>query len=289
MQYNSSMKFLIVILILLSVDSFAADCSPAKDTSRITVAGGSITEILYALGAENQIIAVDTTSNFPVQTKNHPSIGYVRNLSAEGVLSLNPTLIIGEDDMGPPAVLEQIGATGVDIEVVEEQHSSQGVIDKINCVASILSKGDIANRYIQEELLPTIKQLEQRIKKPRLAEKALFILSLQSGSPLVAGTETSAHGLIKMIGVTNSMSSFRGWKPASTEAIIAAAPDVILISQRGVSSFGGLDAVKKHPALRLTPAVQKNRVIAMDGMAMLGFGPRTVDSALSLAEMIFTD
>lgn len=267
----------------------AAACNPAKDGSRITVAGGSITEILYALGAESQIIAVDATSNFPAQTKDHPSIGYVRNLSAEGILSLSPTLIIGEDDMGPPAVLEQIGATGVDIAIVKEQHSSLGVVEKINCVASIIATTDIADQYIEEQLLPTIEQLEQLAKKPQLAKKTLFILGLQSGSPIVAGTETSAHGLIEMIGATNSMSSFKGWKPASTEAIIAAAPDVILISQRGVSSFGGLDAVKNHPTLRLTPAVQKNRVIAMDGMAMLGFGPRTIHSALSLAEMISTE
>ena len=289
MQYNSPMKLFSIPLISLLLSSLASACNPAQDSSRITVAGGSITEILYSLGAESQIIAVDMTSNFPPRAKTHPSIGYVRHLSAEGILSLSPTLIIGEDDMGPPTVLDQIGATGVEIAIVKEQHSSLGVIEKINCVAKIIGKTHIANRFIQQQLEPAIRQLEQHINKKSTAKKVLFVLGLQSGSPIVAGTETSAHGLINMIGATNSMSSFTGWKPASTEAIIAAAPDVILISQRGVEAFGGLDAVVKHPALLFTPAVQHNRVIAMDGMAMLGFGPRVVDTALSLAKSIYKD
>lgn len=283
------MKFFIILLTLLSGPSLANTCSPVQDSSAIAAAGGSITEILYALGAERQIVALDITSNFPPQAKDHPSIGYVRNLSAEGILSLSPTLIIGEDDMGPPAVLDQIRATGVDIAITKEQHSSLGVIEKINCVASTIDKTDIANRYIQEQLNPAINQLNKLRKKERATQKVLFILGLQSGSPLVAGANTSAHGLIRMIGATNSMSSFTGWKPASTEAIITSAPDIILITQRGAKGFGGLDAVYNHPALRHTPAVQNNQVIAMDGMAMLGFGPRTIHTALSLAKTIYLE
>ena len=98
-------KFVIFFSFLLFYKFSFADCSKAKDTSRIVVAGGAITEILFFLNESKNIVAVDTTSNYPEDAKNYPSIGYVRALSAEGVLSLNPTLIIGENDMGPENVL----------------------------------------------------------------------------------------------------------------------------------------------------------------------------------------
>ena len=101
-------------------------CEKALDSSRITSAGGSITEIIYFLEQESRLIAVDVTSNYPESALNLPSIGYVRALSAEGVLSLDPTLIIGENDMGPPSVIDQIKRTNVEIKILPEIHSEIG-------------------------------------------------------------------------------------------------------------------------------------------------------------------
>ena len=266
---------------------FATGCSAASDASRVTVAGGSITEIMYMINAEDSIIAVDLTSNFPERARNHPQIGYVRALSAEGILSLDPTIIIGEDDMGPPAVLEQINRTGVEVAIVPEEHSIMGVKSKVKCVAEIVNKNIEAGRLFEEKLDPAINKLE--IASQKVLEKktkAIFILGLQSGSPLIGGMNTSANGLIEMIGAKNVLSSFEGWKPVSTESILMAEPDVILISNRGLSAFGDVESLRQHPALALTPAAKNNNIIAMDGMAMLGFGPRTIFSALNIANDI---
>ena len=263
------------------------ECNPVNDPSRVTVAGGSITEIMYMIDAEDSIIAVDLTSNFPERARNHPQIGYVRALSAEGILSLDPTLIIGENDMGPPAVLEQINRTGVEIVIVPEDHSVKGVKSKVECVAKILNKDIEAQQLFNDRLDPAIEKLSKASEKvSEKGTKAIFILGLQSGSPLIGGMETSANGLIKMIGAENVLSSFEGWKPVGTESILMAEPDVILISKRGLSSFGDIEALRKHPALALTPAAKNNNIIAMDGMAMLGFGPRTIFSALNIANDI---
>ena len=263
------------------------ECNPVNDPSRVTVAGGSITEIMYMIDAEDSIIAVDLTSNFPERARNHPQIGYVRALSAEGILSLDPTLIIGENDMGPPAVLEQINRTGVEIVIVPEDHSVKGVKSKVECVAKILNKDIEAQQLFSDKLDPAIEKLTKASEKvSEKGTKAIFILGLQSGSPLIGGMETSANGLIKMIGAENVLSSFEGWKPVGTESILMAEPDVILISKRGLSSFGDIEALRKHPALALTPAAKNNNIIAMDGMAMLGFGPRTIFSALNIANDI---
>lgn len=282
-MFNSFLKVYLVS-ILVMFPSFLLTCELASNPSRITVAGGSITEILYFLNEEDKIIAIDITSNYPKDVKKYPSIGYVRNLSAEGILSLNPTLIIGEDDMGPQNVINQINRTGVEINILTEKHSSEGIIEKIQCIGEIIGRKDKANRLIKDKILPKkieLDELSQLLKD--LDIKVMFILNMDSGSPIVGGRETSADGFIEMMGVKNAFNSFEGWKPVGIESIIKASPDYILISNRGAHSFGNIEMLNNHHAIKHTPAAKNNNIIALDGMEMLGFGPRTINTALKLS------
>ena len=282
-MFKSFLKVYLVS-ILVMFPSFLLTCELASNPSRITVAGGSITEILYFLNEEDKIIAIDITSNYPKDVKKYPSIGYVRNLSAEGILSLNPTLIIGEDDMGPQNVINQINRTGVEINILTEKHSSEGIIEKIQCIGEIIGRKDKANRLIKDKILPKkieLDELSQLLKD--LDIKVMFILNMDSGSPIVGGRETSADGFIEMMGVKNAFNSFEGWKPVGIESIIKASPDYILISNRGAHSFGNIEMLNNHHAIKHTPAAKNNNIIALDGMEMLGFGPRTINTALKLS------
>ena len=260
-------------------------CNQADDSSRVTIAGGSLTEIVYLLEQENKLVAVDITSNFPEEAKQLPSIGYVRALSAEGVLSLSPSLILGEDDTGPPTVMEQLSRVGIQIEIIPEENSTDGIIKKVKCVAEILG----VDKNTKDKTLAILNADAKELKlltemNKKESPKVMFILSMESGSPTVGGRDTSADGLIKMTGAVNVMDSFEGWKPVSTEAIIQAKPDFILISERGLNSFGSIERLGQHPSLVFTPAAKNNNIIAMDGMAMLGFGPRTISSAKDIAQ-----
>ena len=260
-------------------------CNQADDSSRVTIAGGSLTEIVYLLEQENKLVAVDITSNFPEEAKQLPSIGYVRALSAEGVLSLSPSLILGEDDTGPPTVMEQLSRVGIQIEIIPEENSTDGIIKKVKCVAEILGVDKNTKDKILAILNADAKELKLLTEmNKKESPKVMFILSMESGSPTVGGRDTSADGLIKMTGAVNVMDSFEGWKPVSTEAIIQAKPDFILISERGLNSFGSIEKLGQHPSLVFTPAAKNNNIIAMDGMAMLGFGPRTISSAKDIAQ-----
>ena len=263
----------------------AATCEPAEDASRIAVAGGSLTEIIYLLGAEDRLVAVDTTSNYPEAATALPSVGYVRNLSAEGLLSLNPTLILGEDDMGPPTVLEQLEQTGVETVRVAEQHDATGILTKVACVARVLGLANVG----EERLLALRAVADQLTAYGDVAEaspRVAMLLSLRDGAPVAAGDNTSGGGFLRMAGARNVFQSIDGWKPVSTEAFAAANPDVIVIPERGVRALGGIADVVAHPALRLTAAARNDRIIVMDGMAMLGFGPRTLQTALQFARRL---
>ena len=263
-------------------------CNIADNTSGIVVAGGSITEILYFLNEEDRILGIDVTSNFPKQTKELPSIGYVRNLSTEGILSLNPKLILGENDMGPPLVLDQINEVGVDLRIIPEEQTAMGIIDKIFCIASIIGSQDRAQEKIKGELMPIVKDLE-RFQGDKIFEKkrVMLILSMQGTSPIVAGLGTSGDGFIKMTGAINVFESFKGWKPVSEEAIIESDPDYFIIPSRDMHKNSDVKSLTSNPIFKNTKAGSKENFIFEDSMAMLGFGPRTIITALKVAKKMY--
>ncbi len=287
-MYLNFLRFLVLFIFLCIHSLSKASCEVANNVEKVVVAGGSLTEIMYFLGLEDKIVGLDITSSFPEAAKNLPSIGYVRALSTEGVISLAPSLVIGEDDMGPPNVIKQIKQAKIDIRIFPEKHSSAGIKEKISCMGEIFSVGKISTKKIENELNPIIRQLslisEKNLNSPK---KILLILSMQGTSPIVAGQETPGDGFIKMTGSINAIQSFKGWKPVSPESIILANPDYILITSRGMRNFSSIDELIRQPALVLTDAAKNAKVIVVNGMSMLGFGPRGVTTALEVAKKLY--
>ncbi len=269
--------------ILLAVPAAAPSAIAAVyDSSRIVSIGGSITEILYALGLQQKIVAVDTTSLYPPSAlKDKPNVGYMRQLSAEGVLALSPTLILAIEGSGPPATLEVLKQASVPFISVPDRFSGDGIIDKIDLIARDVGaarRGACLAAAVRRDLaaLDTMRgQIHQRIK-------VAFLLSLANGRPLVAGRATAADGIIAMAGARNTFDEFDGYKMVSDESIVAAKPDAILAMQSGEHALSA-DTVFSQPALAMTPAAKNKTLIAMDGLYLLGFGPRTAQAARDLA------
>ncbi len=262
-------------------------CEPAADASRIAVAGGSLTEILYFLGAQDHIVGVESTANYPPEAVRHPSMGYVRALSAEGLLSLSPSLVLGEDDMGPPEVLAQIRRAGVDVVRIEAMQSAQGILAKVRCVAAVLGLQEAAEALIAARLAPQAAALAALAasaspSRPRVA----LLLGTSDGAPLVAGQGTSGDGLLRMIQAENVFGNVVGWKPMSAEAMAVVDPDFVLMAARGSAELEAAQSAALSPALRLTTAARAGRIAALDGMALLGFGPRTLSTALEIARTL---
>ena len=281
-----NMRIIYFFVLLLFQSAAFSICEKAVDSSKIVIAGGSLTEIVYFLEEEEKISGVDVTSNYPSETKNLPSIGYVRALSTEGILSLKPSLILGEDDMGPPLVIDQLKLTGLDLRIIDEVPTAKGILDKIECISSILH-GVNEEKNNQIELVKSdIKNLNKiaSLNKEN-GIKVMLILNMQGTSPVVAGSGTSGDGFIKMTGAENAATSFEGWKPINSESIISYDPDYIIITKRGMSSFPDIESLANTTALKFTQAAQNGNIISEDGMAMLGFGVRTISTALKFAEI----
>jgi iron complex transport system substrate-binding protein len=268
--------------------------SPARaatviDTSRIVSIGGAVTEILYALGHDKQIVGVDTTSLYPARAmKEKPNVGYMRQLSAEGVLGLNPSVMIAIAGAGPRETMNVLEAAKVPLVVIPDSYSEAGIVEKINLIGKVVGATDRAaclTAQVHDDIA-ALDKIRAGIKTPK---RVLFMLSFINGRVMAAGRGTAADGIIKMAGAVNVFGDHEAYKQINDEAVIAARPDVIVSIQRGGPADLSADTVFAQPALAATPAAVTKAFVSMDGLYLLGFGPRTARAARDLALTLYPD
>jgi iron complex transport system substrate-binding protein len=253
----------------------------ADTPSRVIAAGGSVAEIIHALGAGDRLIARDTTSTFPPALEALPDIGYVRALSSENLIAMAPDIVIAEHDAGPPEVLDVLQRSGIALVMAPQALDPDGVAAKIDAVATALNLPD-AGAALQARVAAQLEQARVAGDALPRSPRVMFILSMQGGRLLVGGAGTSAEAMILLAGGTNAVTALDGYKPLTDEAAIAADPDLILMMDRGGDHAVVLADIIAHPALRLTRAAIDQRIVSMDGLYLLGFGPRTGAAALEL-------
>lgn len=255
---------------------------------RIVSVGGALTETLYALGAQADLVGVDTTSLYPEVARSLPSVGYARSLSAEGVLSLRPTLVVGSEDAGPPAVLRQLEAARVPLVVLDGDHRFEGVLARTRKLAELSGRveaGQVLGARLQQEWQSTTERVAKLMAPGKAAPRVMFVLSHSIGQVRVAGRETGADAMIRYAaGVNVFADAFTGYKPLTPEAAIAAAPDVILGTDQGLVAAGGIDGLLRLPGLAQTPAGRVRRVVSLEALLLVGFGPRLPQAVAALAD-----
>ncbi|WP_371832894.1 heme/hemin ABC transporter substrate-binding protein [Mesorhizobium koreense] len=256
------------------------------DTARLVAIGGSITEIVYALGAGDRLVARDTTSTYPAVATKLPDIGYMRQLSPESVLSVDPTAVLAQEGSGPPEAMDVLKKAAVPLIVVPEKYSEDGILEKIRIVGEALGRLDAAEklaRTVREE----IDAAEKRLTKIKTQKRVLFILSAQGSKLLASGTGTAADGIIRLAGAQNAIEDFEGYKQLSDEAVIGARPDAILMMTGGAPGGLGDEEILSQPGIAATPAGASKTLIRMDGLYLLGFGPRTASAVRELSSKLY--
>jgi len=269
------------LLLVASTVTFAH----ATDTPRIISIGGAITETLFAIGGGENIVGADTTSYYPADANRLPKVGYQRTLAAEGVLSLGPTHLIGTEEAGPLATIEQLKNTGISIELLNAPRDIEGIVDNVLKIGKLVEREQAAQK-LADEIRQKQTGLENRVTAKPIDQKIIFVMTHGAKTPMTAGTGTSAHAVLEIIGAGNSVTGFSGYKPLTAEAMVQMKPDVILTTHRSIAQLGGLDQFLALPGLSLTPAGQNKQIIAMDGLRLLGFGPRTIDAASDLYDRL---
>ncbi|PRC93626.1 ABC-type hemin transport system periplasmic component [Solimicrobium silvestre] len=256
---------------------------PSAHAARVISIGGSMTEIVYLLGAEKELVAVDSTSQFPAAASKLPQIGYQRSLSTEGILALRPDLVLATADAGPPVVLKQLQQVGVKLNQAQVQHTAENVLEKIRLISHALN---LPSTSLEQQFQRQWQSTKTKVAEYGSHPKVLFILDHSGTSSMIAGDQTAAQAMIDYAGGSNAVRGVTGYKPLTAEAVIMAAPAVILISQEGLDAIGGVDKLLQRPGLSMTPAGKTRRIVVMDAAYLLGFGPRLPQAVLDLATKI---
>lgn len=254
-----------------------------RSIDRIVSLDGITTEILFALGVGNRVVGREESSYYPPQVLRLPSVGYQFQLSAEGILALKPTLVLGREDVKPPQVPEQLRTAGVAVVLVPTEATVEGAKRKIRVVAQAVGReeqGEALVRALERDLLALRAFQAQQAPKGKL--RGLFIYTRGPQTTFVCGEGSTPVGMMELAGLENAAKGIRDCKPMTPEAVVAARPDVIVVFRKGLESLGGLEGLLRLPGVAQTPAGQNRRVVAMDDLYLGSFGPRAGRAALDL-------
>ena len=258
-------------------ETILTDTVAPAENQKIISLNGAVTEIVAALGHENEIVAVDVTSTYPETVKTTAKdLGHVRSISIESVMALQPTLILATEKDMSPELLEKIKKSGVEAHVFNQEFTPEGTKKLIADVAGVLKHEDY--KALEDKIDEDLKKVK--------APKVLFIYARGANMLMVSGTNTPVDRVINLAGGKNAISGFEDFKPLTPEALITGNHDVILMFDSGLESLGGKEGVLKIPGVDKTNAGRNKKIISMDGGLLSGFGPRVGEAAARLNTLL---
>lgn len=264
---------------LLAVCLAVGAIASAQAAERVVTLGGSVTEIVYALGQQARLAGADQSSLYPEAATRLPSVGYYRAVPIEGVLALAPDLVLASEQAGPPEAIARIQALGVPVHRVSDTASVESLRTRITQIAQALDVAPAGARLVAD--VDTALAQAQALPVPKA--RGLVMMN-RTGTPQGAGDHTAAALVLRLAGLDNVLAGQPGYRALSAEGLGALAPDVIIVTRTSVDAMGGLAAVQALPGMALTPAGQTGCVIVMDDLLALGTGPRLPQAVRDLRQ-----
>ena len=271
---------------LLLAATFMFGSYTAHAAEKLLTIGGAVTEIVYALGKGDEVIANDLTSAYPEAAASKPKVGYMRTLSAEGLISTGATLIIAEAGAGPRNVIDQVRNAGVKVlQLQENTHTPQQIAADIRTIGKQLNASN--TEQVAKQFENAWKETESQLAKLSGQPRVLFVMNNAGRGAQAAGDDTAASAVIRLARAENVMAGqYKGYRPLTAEALVAAAPDVIIVTNEGLEASGGLQNFLKTPGIAMTPAGKNKRIVSMDTQYILGFTPRLPSALAELSQAI---
>lgn len=280
-------KFVKKISLLLLIFSINSLINLSSANQRIVIAGGSLTEIVFALGAGDEVVGVDKTSSYPEKVKQLPQIGYWKLLNIEGVLSLKPTLFITLNDVEPDNVIEKVSESKVDVLALQRVPGTIELLyENITKIASKLNKQKEGELLINR-IKTNLADIQTKIANHPQKTKVLSLMSM-GGTNSVAGKNTTIDALIAIAGGEN-LAKHNSFKSYTAESIIAINPEVIILNKYSIDQLGGLDKIATIPGITETAAFKNNRITIIDDSYLFGIGPRVDEAAKLLFQSFYPE
>src|SRR5678815_1299087 len=289
----------LIILLFTCVVLFGASCArfhnaptESKD-ARYVVISPIYNEIIWALGAQDKVVGIDLSTTYPPEVKDVQTVGYHRALSAEGILSLHPTAVIHDNNIGPPQVVEQIQQLGLPMKTFTAKNNSiDGTKALMREMGAFFHKEDRAEelcRNLDSQYASSIEKAKQFTESPRIA---VIHFGRASNVYLVVGKGGEGDGgaasqMIEWAGGQMAVDAKGMQRMASPELIAQANPDIILVTDFGYDRLGGpVNEIKALPGVATSNAAKNNRIYRIEENQLMYFGPRTGENMEKVAAII---
>lgn len=252
---------------------------------RVVSLGGSVTEIVYDLDMGHVLVGDDLSSVYPPQATQLPRVGYYRSLPLEGLISLQPDLILASEQAGPPGVLDRVRGLGVPVEIISDTPSLDSLYKRILQIATELRvprQGQELERRVRAKIDTAIDNGKNQTRNTKPVNA--IVLMKRTSQIQAAGGDTTAGTLVRLAGLNNVLEQQQGYKPLSVEGLAVLQPELIITTTGSIEALGGQQAFEQSAGINLTPAAQRGHVLIVDDLLILGLGPRTAQTIQNLVE-----
>lgn len=273
-------------------DRFDRRAAGSEGTERIVCIGQAYNEIIYALGAQADLVGVDYSSTYPPEIKNLPTVGYHRALSAEGILSLHPTMIIDDNNIGPDNVVRQIQALHVPMKTFEAKNDSipgtEALIREMGAFFHKEKRAEELCTRMERDMAGAAAEIRKYPSSPRVAiihfgrASNIYLLVGNGGG----GDASTAGKMVELAGGRMAIQTQGMQRMVSPEIIAKSNPEVILMTEYGFDRLGSMEQAKTLPGVAETDAARHNRIYRVSEHELMYWGPDTGENIIQLAKLI---
>ncbi|HYW71543.1 MAG TPA: ABC transporter substrate-binding protein [Pyrinomonadaceae bacterium] len=278
-------------LITSACSRFHNTATDSKD-ARYVVISPIYNEIIWALGAQDKVVGVDLSTTYPPEVKKVQTVGYHRALSAEGILSLHPTAIIHDNNIGPPQVVEQLKQLNIPMKTFTAKNDSfdgtKALIREMGAYFHKEQKAEELCKTIDEQKAASIAKVKQYSDHPKVA---VIHFGRASNVYMVVGKGGGGDGggvsqMIELAGGEMAVENKGMQRMESPEIIAQANPDVILLTDFGYDRLGSMDQIKTLPGVATSNAAKNGRIYRIEENVLNYFGPRSGENIEKVAAVI---
>ncbi|QHV96463.1 heme/hemin ABC transporter substrate-binding protein [Spirosoma endbachense] len=275
-----------LVSVVIACNSGQKEQAQESGKQRIVCVAKQLTELIYALGAGDQLVGVDLSSTFPPSTKDLTKVGYHRMLNSEGIIALKPTVVYHDGNVAPEAVMQQLEKVGVPMKVFPDAHSipeTKALIDTLAAQFGAQKQADSLKTKLDADLAKAAESVKQYKTVPKVA---IIHFGRVINNYLVIGKAGTASYMLDLAGGKNVMDTLKGMKPLSPEIISKAQPDIILVTDFGYDRMSNADKLATLPGIALTPAGKNKKIYRIEEHDLIYLGPRTGENVLMLMKLI---
>lgn len=276
----------LVSSVLFGCGRFSNEEKKQEHHERIVCISKQYTEIIYALGAQEDIVAVDISSTYPADAKKLPTVGYHRALSIEGIIAANPTLILHDNNIGPEHVMDQLKNLKIPMKTFMKGQTIDSTKMLIREMGAYFHKEHAADSLCAK-LDADIKLAEEKAKEYTDSLKVLVVhFGQASNIYMVMTTQSTAGKMIGWAGASMAVTDTKGMRQISAEIVAQSDPDVILLTDFGYDRLGTPEKIRELPGVDGTRAAKDNRIYRIEEHDLVYLGPRTGENTIMLQKLI---